>query len=245
MLKAEIDELVKSIFSDKVMFEKHILDVTCNSDRIDVMDILAKRLVRILLKEELNFLYMKDLTNFKFSLIVNLLFREIANEWVSYAVDSLAYSQEDALEVIQHKSNVMLLLRLVKEYFKQYKIYFVQEIADTFIELVENMPSPSTSNDLIDEVLKSGFVKSQGISVVYSYSQLWGRVKNAHKIKKNDITKLQIKLSEAQDIEKRKQYEYDEEVLALQPLAFFDDAILRLRNAMVKYMMGIESFKYL
>ncbi len=29
--------------------------MTCNSDRIEVMDILAKRIVQILLKEELNF----------------------------------------------------------------------------------------------------------------------------------------------------------------------------------------------
>lgn len=244
MLQAEIDELVKSIFSNKIIFEKHILNITCNSDRIDVMDILAKRLIRILLKEELNFLYMKDMSNFKFSLIVNLLFREIANEWVSYAVEVLAYTQEDALETIQHKNKVMFLLRLVKDYFKQYKIYFVQEIADTFIELIENMPSLSVSSNLINDVLKSEFVKSQGISVVYSYSQLWGRVKNAHKLKKNDITKLQIKIAEAQDIEIRNKYEYEEEILVLKPLAYFDDAILRLRNSMVQYMMGIDSFKY-
>lgn len=240
MLKAEKDELVKSIFSDKSIFEKNILEVTCNSDRIEVMDILAKRIVRILLKEELSFLYMKDLSNFKFSLIVNLLFREIANEWVSYAVDSLAFTQEEALETIQHKDNVKFLPILVKQYFKQYKIYFVQEIADTFIELIENMLSPSISNDLINDVLKSGFVKSQGILVVYSYSQLWARVKTAHKLKKNKITKIQIKITEAEDIQSKKKYEYEEEVLILKPLAFFDDAILRLRNSMVMYMMGID-----
>jgi len=244
MLKSEVEELVKSIFSDKFVFEKYILNVTCNSDRIDVMDILAKRLVRVLLKEELNFLYMQDLNNFKFPLIVNLLFREIANEWVSYAEESLDLSMDEALEIIQHKEKVLFLLGFVKEYFRQYKIYFVQEIADTFVELIEHMPSPSISSDLINDVLKSGFVKSQGISVVYNYSQLWGRVKNAHKLKKVDITKLQIKITDAKDAQQRKKLEYEEEVLVLKPLAYFDDALLRLRNAMVKYMMGIDSFKY-
>ena len=244
MLKSEVDALIQSIFSDKVIFEKHILNVTSNSDRIDIMDILAKRLVRILLKEELNFLYMEDLNNFKFSLIINLLFREITNEWVSYAQESLGFSINEAQETIQNKDNVIFILDLVKEYFKQYKIYFVQEIADTFIELIDHMPSPSMSNDLINDVLKSGFVKSQGISVVYNYSQLWGRVKNAHKLKKVDITKLQIKITEAKEVEQRKKYEYEEEVLVLKPLAYFDDALLRLRNAMVKYMMNIDSFKY-
>jgi len=244
MFKSEVEELVKSIFSDKVIFEKHILNVTSNSDRIDVMEILAKRLIRSLLKEELNFLYMKNLNNFKFSLIINLLFREIANEWVSYAEESLSYSKNKALKTIQYKGNVLFLLKLVKEYFRQYKVYFLQEIADTFIELVEHMPSPSISSDLINVVLKSGFVRSHGIAVVYNYSQIWGRVKNAHKLKKADITKLQIKITEAKDIEERNKYEYREEVLVLKPLAYFDDALLRLRNAMVKYMMGIDSFKY-
>jgi len=184
------------------------------------------------------------LSNFKFSLIVNLLFREIANEWVSYAEESLGYSMDEALETIQHKENVLFLLELVKEYFRQYKVYFVQEIADTFIELIEHMPSPSMSSDLINDVLKSGFSKSQGISVVYNYSQLWGRVRNAHKLKKVDITTLQIKIAEAKDKHERKKLEYEEEVLVLKPLAYFDDALLRLRNAMVKYMMGIDSFKY-
>jgi len=244
MLTTEVEELVTSIFSDKIVFEKYVLNVTCNNDRIDVMDILSKRLVRILLKEELNFLYMQDLSNFKFSLIVNLLFREIANEWVSYAEESLDLSMDEALEIIQHKEKVLFLLGFVKEYFRQYKIYFVQEIADTFIELIDHMPSPSMSSDLINDVLKSGFVKSQGISVVYNYSQLWGRVKNAHKLKKVDITKLQIRITEAKDAQQRKKLEYEEEVLVLKPLAYFDDALLRLRNAMVKYMMGIDSFKY-
>ena len=244
MLKSEVEELVKSIFSDKVVFEKYVLNVTCNRDRIDVMDILSKRLIRILLKEELNFLYMRDLSNFKFSLIVNLLFREIANEWVSYSEESLGFGVDEAVETIQHKDNVLFLLGLVKEYFRQYKIYFVQEIADTFIELVAHMPTPSMSSDLIDTVLKSRFVRSQGISVVYNYSQLWGRVKNAYKLKKVDITKLQIKITEAKNEKERKKLEYEEEILLLKPLAYFDDALLRLRNAMVKYMMGIDSFKY-
>jgi len=48
MYQAEKDELIESIFSDKKVFEKEILNVTCNSDRIEIMDILAKRIIQIL-----------------------------------------------------------------------------------------------------------------------------------------------------------------------------------------------------
>jgi len=242
MFNAEKTELIKSIFSDKKTFEKEILNVTCNSDRIEVMDILAKRIIQVLLKEELNFLYMKDLDNFKFSLIVNLLFREIANEWVSYASEELEYEKTQALDIIQDKTNVVFILALVKEYFMQYKIYFMQEIADSFIDLVESMPSATMSNSLINEVLKSDFVKKENISVVFSYSQLWGRVKNAHNAKKDKITKLQLMIAEAKDNEELKSLEYKEEALEVKPLAYFNDALLRLRNTMVGYMMTIDTY---
>ena len=242
MYEAENDELIKSIFSDKKVFEREILNVTCNSDRIEVMDILAKRIVQILLKEELNFLYMKDLSSFKFSFILNLLFREIASEWVSYADEYLKYEKDKALDIIQDKTSVMFILTLIKEYFIQYKIYFVQEIADSFIDLVESMPSPTLSNELINEVLKSDFVKKENISVVYSYSQLWGLVKNAHNTKKDKITKLQVMISEAKTSEELIKLEYKEEALEVKPLAFFNGGLLRLRNTMVGYMMGIDSY---
>lgn len=243
MYEAEKEELIESIFSDKKVFEKEIINVTCNSDRIEVMDILAKRLIHILLKEELNFLYMKDLSNFKFSLIRNLLFREIANEWVSYAEEYLDYDKEKATEIIQEKRYALFVLGLVKEYFNQYKIYFLQEIADTFIDLVETMPSRTASNDLINEVLKSDFVRKENISMVYSYAQLWGRVRNAHNAKKEEITKLQLKIAEAKTSQELKSLEYEEELLEVKPLAYVNDALLRLRNTMVQYMMGIEKFQ--
>jgi len=242
MLKVEKDALVESIFSDKKVFEKEILNVTCNSDRIEIMDILAKRMIHILLKEELNFLYMKDLSYFKFSLIRNLLFREIANEWLSYAEEYLDCTKELATNTIQEKHHVLFVLEIIKEYFNQYKIYFLQEIADSFIDLVESMPSRTSSNELINEILKSDFVKKENISMVYSYSQLWGRVRNAQNAKKEEITKLQAEIVQTKNDEERARLEYKEEALETKPLAFFNDALLRLRNTMVQYMMGIGSY---
>ena len=243
MTETEKSELITTIFSQQDFFEKEILDITTNSDRIEVMDILAKRMIRILLKEELNFLYMKNLDSFKFSLITNLLFREIASEWVSYSDEKLSLNKEEALEIIQDKAHVLFVIALIKQYYEQYKIYFFQEIADSFIELVDNMPNASINNSLIDEVLKSEFVKNQNISVVHSYSQLWSRVRNAHRIKTNEVTIIQIEIAESKNEERRRELEYKEEVLEETPLAFFDEALQRLRNTMTQYMMGIERLK--
>ncbi len=242
MLQAEKEKFIDDIFSKKELFEKHILNIHGNDDRIEVMDILSKRIIRTQLREELNFLYMKNLDSFKFSLIVNILFREIANEWVTFAQERLAIEQEEALNIIQDKRRVVFMVSLVKEYFRHYKIYFVQEIADTFIELIETMPSPSFSNELIDTVLASDFIKQDKIAVIYNYGQLWSRVRHAHGFKNDKLTKLQIQISESHDTGELKKYEHREALLEEKPLAFFDEAILRLRNTMVQYMMHIDSF---
>lgn len=243
MTKAEVQKRVTAIFSSNIEFEKHVLDIQSNSDRVEVMQILANRLIRILLKEELSFIHMKDLNSFKFSLITNLLFRELASEWVSYAQEFLYYERSDALEVIQEKGRVLFLLSLSREYFTSYKIYFVQEIADTFIELIESMPTYAKSNALIDEVLQSDFVKTKNVSVVQSYSQLWRHVKNAQFLKKKEMSRVQIKVDQAKNTKDLKKYEYEYELLNLKSLAHFNEALQRLRNAMIMYMMGIKEYK--
>jgi len=242
MLEAEKEKLINDIFSKKEFFEEHILNILTNEDRIDVMDILSKRIIRVLLREELNFLYMKNLDNFKFSLVINILFHEIANEWVSFANERLLIEKEEALNMLQDKERVLFLVALVKEYFRHYKIYFAQEIANTFIELIDTMPSPSFSNELIDTVLSSDFIKQDNIAVIYNYGQLWSRVRHAHGFKKDKLTKLQIQISESTTLEEVKKYEHQEALLEEKPLAFFDEAIFRLRNTMVQYMMHIDSF---
>ncbi len=242
MTNTEKNKFIENIFSDRTFFEVNILEIVSNDDRIEVAEILAKRIIRLLLKEELNFLYMKDMKSFKFSLIMNLMFREIANEWVSLAEDKLALSRDEAIELIHEKRRAIFVLGIVKEYYRHYKIYFIQEIADSFIELIENMQSSANSTPLVDEILNSEFVKSENIIIVYSYSQLWGKVKNAHYSKSKELTKLQLKINEEIDIKVKRKLEYAQELLEERPLAFFDDALLRLRNAMVQYMMGIESY---
>jgi len=243
MLKAQRDLFIEKIFTEKEFFEKEILNVYSKTDRAEIMDILAKRIIRILLREELSFLYMKDLSNFKFSLIKHILFKEIASEWISYSYEKFNFTKDISLKIVQEKKHVLFLLELIKEYLSKHKVYFVEEIADSFIELIENMPNKTKDNALIREVLLSDFVRKEKVSVVYSYSQLWSRVRNAHLIKKEKITKLQIQISETSDFSRLKKLEYKEEDLTNRPLAFFDEALLRLRNAMIWYMLDIEEFK--
>jgi len=241
MLKAEKNEFVKLIFSQEKEFEKYILNVHSNEDRIEIMTILSQRIIQSLLREEFNFLYMKNLENFHFSLIKNILFTEISHEWLSYAQGVLAYTQEESISILQEKSKVVFLITLVKEYFKKYKELFFQEIADSFIMLVNNMPSQIQSNRLIDEVLESDFVKSDNMFVVLNYSQLWSRIRNANEFKKEKMSKIQIKIAETKELTSLKKYELQESILDEKPLAYFDDAVMRLRNTMIAHMKELKT----
>ena len=240
MINTELN--AEDIFSDVKLFERYILDVRSDSDRKDIMLILSDRIIRILLREEFDFLYMKSLHDFKFSLIINILFREFTNEWISYAEEKLFFSHDNAIEFMQDKDRVIFLLSIVKTYFKKYKLYFVHTISDTFIELIDSMPQSSVENELIQDVLESDFVKRGRVSMIYNYSQLWSRVKSAHNVKNEELSRIQIKLYEA--IEKKEEkkinkLEYEMELLEQKPLAYFDESIMRVRNTMSEYMLEI------
>ena len=256
--RAQKEELVKNIFNKKSIFEEHVLDVFSSADRLEIMQILAKKLIREDLKEDLNFLYMKSFSNFKFSLIVNLLFKEIANEWVYFAQEQLVYTKEEALEEIQKRDRVNFIYIIVKSYFDVYKREYVQEIADTFIELVEIDPNPTLDNKIIKDILLSDLVKRNGINIVLNYSQLWSRVKDAHNLKNLNISKLQVKISElslkleddklseaAKEnlIKKLAKYEEDVESMQNRSLAYYDEAVKRVRETIVNSMLKIDSLE--
>ena len=254
---AEKKEFVKSVLCDSYLFEKYILNVHSDDDRLEIMKILSKKLIRVDLREDLNFLHMKDFGNFKFSLIVNLLFKEMANEWIGFAKERLSYSKEKALDEIQEKSRVMFIYSLVKQYFDKYKKEYLREIANTFFELVAMAPVATLSNQLVKDVLASKLLKKDNVPAYHSYYQLWTRTKKARNVKNLNISAIQVKISEmaskidsnalseeeslkVQDkLAKRKAY-----LKSVQDKSFveFDESLKRARDAMVDSMLDINSF---
>jgi len=241
MTESEKQDFIESIFSSRTLFEQHVLHVYNNSDRKEIMEILADKIINDTLREELNFLYLKDFTNFKFSLIRNILYKELASEWVSYADEKYLMSIDDATDYIQIKENALFILSLVKDYYEKYKECFFEQIADSFILLVSNMPNGLDSNKVIDAILKSSFVLDKNVTVMHNYNQLWSRVRNAHNRKKSFLTDIQVKIAEEEDSERVKDLQLREEEIEASPLAMFDDAVMRLRNTMIAHMHQMKS----
>jgi len=256
--KAQEETFITAIFEDKSLFEKHVLNVFSDADRLDIMQILSKQLIREDLKEELNFLYIEDFSNFKFSLIINLLFRTIAGEWVGFAQDQFAYTREEALDEIQDRKRVKFIFSIVKNYFRVYKIEYINEIVETFMELVAKQANPQLDNKIIKDVLRSDLVKRNRINVVHNYQQLHSRIKEAYNLKNFKISELQNKISETtsklentqlkqSELEglrvKLEGFENEEIDLEDSSLTHFDKSLERVKETIVNAMLEIDSLE--
>ena len=195
----QVQEYIYKIFSDKSLFEWEVLHVSSHYDRLDIMKILAQTLVRDRLKYEINFLYIKSYKDFQFSQIVNILFHEIANEWLSFATEILYYPKEAAIEELQDKTRVKFIHSLATEYYEKYQRQIFEESADTFIELVGNVEHEKNLNKLIEEVLQSDLIKNRQILEMHNFSQLYSRVKAAQDVKNLEIITVKTKIFKIED----------------------------------------------
>ena len=255
MNKLQKEELVIELFSNKKLFELKVLDVKSSEDRLEIMNILVEALIRDRLKCELNFLYMQDFKRFKFSLIVNLLFKEVADEWLSFASEVLQYSREKSLFEIQDKERVAFIYSLSQEYFLEFKKLFFAEISNTFLELAEVAISSRNHNELIEYVLQSSLIKDRGTFVLQSYSQLLSRIKSAKNYKNEKLSNIQVKIAEVkislepkelslEDIKRYEalllQYKNEKEALENSSLDNFDGALKRLKETMIESMSQMK-----
>ncbi len=254
MTQGEREALVEKIFKRKAVFEKEVLNIVSDSDRAEIMQILSKSLVRGSLREELNFLYMEDFSKFTFKPIINILFKEIASEWIYFAMDELRFSKSEALSEIQTKQRVLFIRSLVTNYYKKYKLYIYTEIADTFIELVKTIPHAKVENKLVNDVLESDLVVYNNVMAVHSFRQLWTRVKAAQNLKNADLSRVQIIISEIsvelaqKELDNKKseelsrlleKYKKELQKINIKSLDKFDGALKRFKDTCINSMMRL------
>jgi len=196
------EELIKKIFTSRRFFEKNILDVNNENDKSEIMKILSKEMVDDVLKENINFLHVRTLEDFTLSPIVNILFKELANEWISYAMDILELSKEDALEELQEDNRVKFIHLIAADYYKFYKEYFYEKIANSFIDLLASMNQGSEKIRFVNSIINSNFIANRNILGINSFDQLYRRVKAAKNLKNIELGIVQSKISEIlQEIE--------------------------------------------
>ena len=240
------EELIEKIFTNKLFFEKEILDIQSENDRSEVMRILSTEMVENILKENINFLYIEKLEYFTLTPVINILFKELANEWISYAMDVLEFSKEDALEELQADERVKFIHILAVDYNRFYKDYLFEAIANSFIDLLSSMNQGSEKIKFVNSIINSDLIANRNILNINSFDQLYQRVKSAKNFKNIDLSSVQIKISEIlQEIEdpqteyeKRESlfivlpsYERKEEQIKEKRLEEYDASLQRVKRA--------------
>lgn len=193
--KEEQQAYIAKLFSDINLFEWEVLHVSSDEDRMDVMQLLAKEIVWTSLKNEVNFLYINKYENFTLSSIKTALFKEIVSEWIGFATEDLYYPHEDALKAIKNKKNAQFVYAIINSYFSKYKTYIYEEIAQTFLRLLESMPQSKVKQDLIANILDSELTKISKAYVNYDFNHLKNKINNAHNAKYMYLKKLQTTVS--------------------------------------------------
>ena len=194
-MEKNIDK-IEAVFTNTTLFEKEVLHVVNEYDRSEIMHILTDRIVSDVLKEHINFLYIRSFSDFTLKPIINILFKEIANEWISYAIDALQYSKEEALVELQPKDRVKFIHALSASYYRQYKSYIFEAIADTFIELMASISHGSNKSIIINAVINSDLIANRIVLGINGFDQLYKRVRAAKNAKSLEVSNTQIKLSE-------------------------------------------------
>ncbi len=240
------EELIESIFAKKFIFEKEVLNIRSEKDKSNIMHILATSLVRNILKEHLNFVYLNKLSDFTLKHIINILFKKIASEWVMFAMEILKYSREEALEELQKRNRAKYIHSLAEDYYRNYKEFFYEEISNSFIELLASMNPSSDKIKLVNAVINSDLIANRSILNINSFDQLYQRVISAKNSKNMQIRVLQIKISnilvklDSKDISERKKedllfvlpgYKDKKKKMSDRKLEDFDASLKRVKMA--------------
>ena len=195
----DIREYIRKIFEDRVLFEKAVLDVVTNEDREEIIHILADSLVWDTLKEHLNFMYISNVSDFTLNQITNILFKEIANEWIDYAMHDLKLSKNDALEELQLEERIKFVKLLSQDYYMYFKEYIFEKIADTFIDLLVFNSQENTKSVFINAIINSDLFLDRSILNINSSDQLCMAAKRAKELKNEKLHNFKERIDQIQN----------------------------------------------
>ncbi|MCW8839000.1 MAG: hypothetical protein OQK11_09900 [Thiovulaceae bacterium] len=250
--KEQLEEYVEKIFNSLELFEWDVLHVSTNTDRAEVIEILAQNFVNGVLKNEINFLYIIDIENIQYHKIKQTMFKEIVAEWIVFCKDVLSYSKDEAINAIKKDGRVNFVNNIVNSYFQKFHSIIFSKMFDSFLELFNQTPITKNKQIFIDKILQSSLNRDTKSITIRKFSQLYSRVRIAQDIKNKEIGKLNLRIKElmgilnsSQDINFDKDNELlydiedlqeDLEDLEKTGLYEFDDLIAKLRDNMLESM---------
>jgi len=258
MTNEEKQAHIEELFSDEVTFEKRVLDIQNETDRREVMGLLAAEIIGNELKSELHFSYLKSYDQLRTDGIVRVLLQRISTEAAGYLEERLRLTKTMTVQSIRQTPTLLFLKRLCLYYFKRYSALFFERSADTLFEKIAALASaanpPACLHDAVAGSPKRfGLIKGNAVS----FEHVWNHARRASMERKKEMGKVQISLTSIlkiletndnlDDAQKRQLRErYDEnrrklETIRHQPLSHYDGSIRRMKQLVVESLQELAT----
>lgn len=254
---------LNTLFSDEAFFEKEVLDIHGETDRREVMDMLAGQIVKEKMRDCLHFSYIKELKQLNTSKIYTTLVHIFTNETVTFLHEKLFPSQAEAKKETTKPAHMTFLQNYTKKLYGRYEQLFYEKIADTLLERLASLPSASKANKMLQKAVEgdgrdSMMCFNDGTKSVMKLDQALLHVQQAALARKREIkgdqlalSKLLIKLQEhsgEDDLKRTKllqDYEKGQkriEVLRKRSLDTYNATVKSMKRAVIE---SIKSKRYL
>ena len=193
-------EYVKHLFSDKLVFEKEVLHVTCDEDRKDVMQLICTELCQDdKVSKQINFLKIKSINELNFDGVTIALVQILLAELISLLKER-RYTRAEIDAIKKNKLYLKFLYELSQTYMRRFSTLFFKGVVDTFFELVGLADKPDKPSPLVLEVINGNAQRPSlleqhgGGQILYKPEQAWMRVKQAKDDKNRQIQKYQLEI---------------------------------------------------
>lgn len=193
-------EYINNLFSDKLLFEKEVMQVNCDEDRKEIMVLMSKEICNESgASTKVNFLKVKSIDDLDFSGVSISLVQFILAELISLLKEK-RYTNVEIENIKKNKEHLTFIYELAQTYMKRFGSLFYKEVVNTFFDLISVADKADKLSPVVSEAIngtknrKSLLELHGGGQVLYKPEQAWMRVKQARddKNRKSQVHQVEI-----------------------------------------------------
>lgn len=205
-MSKSLEQYLEYIFASTGNFEKAIFEVETPADRIEIIGIIAKQIVREEdIRNKINFCYVKSINTFNISDLAFTVVRLLLNEVVEWLGQYFPDEEVIRAQISQDKLKIFMIHELAMSYYFDNDEIFLAEIAETYFELIQEAEGFRYIGKMGHEAIlgtskvRSLFMLDDGAQIVRRADQVWMRVDQASKAKKRKIAALTSELEKSKE----------------------------------------------
>ena len=193
-------EYLEHLFSDKLVFEKEVLQVKCDEDRKEVMTLICSDICNDKkLALEINFLKIKSIDDLSFKRVNIALVQVILSELISLLKEK-NYTAAEIDAIKKNKVYLKFMYILAQTYMRRFSAIFYKAVVNTFFDLISIADKADKLSPVVLDVingtkLRKSLLEQHGSGqILYKSEQAWMRVRQARDDKNRQVQVHQIEI---------------------------------------------------